>query len=100
MPAPAVGGNSTEVQLTDREAAALLLVFIRSEGELPLDGLAEELGLSDLQFGMGLGLLILEGKVKIREGPGGFVARLAGGGSNAADAAQFLTPPGLAQGAG
>lgn len=82
MPAAAVGGNDTEIQLTDREAAALLLVFIRSEGELPLEGLAEELALSDRQFGMGLGLLILEGKIRIREGPGGFVARFVGAGSN------------------
>jgi hypothetical protein len=79
MLAVTVGGRSTDVSLTDLEAAALILVILQAESEVPLEGLAEELGLSDRQFGMGLGLLILEGKVRIRPGPGGFVVRLAAG---------------------
>jgi hypothetical protein len=61
------------VALTDPEAAALILVVLRSEGEVPLAGLAEELGLSDRQFGMALGLLIRERQVRIRAGAEGIV---------------------------
>jgi hypothetical protein len=59
--------------LTDEQAAVLIRVLLRTEAEMPLMGLAEELGLSDHQFGMGLGLLIRDAKAKIRQGPEGLV---------------------------
>jgi hypothetical protein len=59
--------------LTDEEAATLIRVVLQSEREMPLASLAEELGLSDRQFGMGLGLLIREGRAKIREGYAGLM---------------------------
>jgi hypothetical protein len=86
--APPSGGtrNSLQVELTDREAAILILVVLQAEGEVPLGGLAEELGLSGRQFGMGLGLLILDGKAMIRHSPEGFVVRLVGAASDTAGA--------------
>jgi hypothetical protein len=44
---------------------------------MPLAGLAEELGLSHRQFGMGLGLLIREGQIGIDESAKGLLVRLA-----------------------
>ncbi len=70
--------NSIRVEVTDPEAAALIRVVVCSEGEVLLAGLAEELGLSDRQFGMGLGLLVREGQVRIRKGAQGFVLVMPG----------------------
>jgi cytochrome b subunit of formate dehydrogenase len=63
--------------LTDKEAATLIRVVLQIEPELPVARLAAELGLTDHQFGMGLGLLIREGKLKMRETPSGLMVRLA-----------------------
>ncbi len=75
-PPPPGARGSLRVELTDLEAAALLTVVLRAEGEVLLRGLAEQLGLADRQLGMGLGLLILDGTGRIREEPKGFVVFL------------------------
>ncbi len=69
------GVEALGVELTDSEAAALIRAVLQAEGEVALGGLAEEMGLSDRQFGMGLGLLILEGKAQISRASDGFVVR-------------------------
>jgi len=58
-------------ELSKTQAAVWIRVLLRLEAELPLARLAEELGLSDHQFGMALGLLIREGKARIRDAPAG-----------------------------
>lgn len=57
--------------LTKKQAAAWIRILLRLESEMPLSHLADELGFSDRQFGEALGLLVREGKARVRDGPGG-----------------------------
>ncbi len=69
--------DSREFQISRRRklnkgrAAVWIQVLLRVEPELSLTRVATELALSDRQLGRGLGLLIREGKARIRQGPGG-----------------------------
>ncbi len=61
----------TITTLGKRQAAVWIQVLLRVEPEFSLARVATELALSDRQLGRGLGALIREGKVRIRQAPGG-----------------------------
>jgi hypothetical protein len=69
--APPKAQVSLRQELSNEQAAYWIQVLLRLESEMPLAHLAEELGFSDRQFGMALGLLIREGKARIRDAPAG-----------------------------
>lgn len=58
-------------ELNKEQAAVWIRALLRVEPELSLAHLAKELGFSDRQLGRGLGLLIREGRARIRKAPGG-----------------------------
>jgi hypothetical protein len=53
------------------QVAIWIRALLRLQPALRLAHLAEELGLSDRQFGQALGLLIRRGKARVRKAPGG-----------------------------
>jgi hypothetical protein len=76
-PSPREGSPSVEApravpqERSTEQVAVWIRALLRLEPELRLPGLAEELDLSDRRFGQALGLLIRQGKARIRKAPGG-----------------------------
>jgi hypothetical protein len=79
--APAAIGGSVSVppeaqsplqqELSKEQTAVWIRALLRLEPELSMARLAEELGLSDRQLGVGLSLLIRRGQARVREAPAG-----------------------------
>jgi hypothetical protein len=57
--------------ISKERAATWIRVLLQLEPELPLARLADELGFSNRQFGKALGLLIREGRARVRDAAGG-----------------------------
>ncbi len=68
---PAKAPTCRQQEVSRRQAATWIRVLLRLQPDLPVAWLAQQLGLSDRLIGLGLALLIRQGKARIRRGAGG-----------------------------